>query len=162
MDYYSTNREHLAKWEPNRDADFYTHKYWERWIGEVRESAEAGTTCHFVAFSPADDLERVAGVCNLTNISRGVFQACIMGYSIGAVYSGRGLMREIVSEVVTYAFNTLELHRVMANHMPENERSARVLADLGFQREGLAQSYLKIGGRWRDHILTAKINPRHL
>jgi [ribosomal protein S5]-alanine N-acetyltransferase len=162
LEYYATNREHLARWEPHRDADFYTRGYWERWIEDIQVSAKAGTTRHFVAFPPTGDGQSVVGVCNLTSIYRGALQACIMGYSIAAAYSGLGLMREIVSEVVSYAFGTLDLHRVMANYRPENERSARVLSDLGFQKEGLAPAYLKIAGKWRDHILTAKINPRHL
>jgi ribosomal-protein-alanine N-acetyltransferase len=51
------------------------------------------------------------------------------------------------------------LHRVQANHLEENERSARVLARVGFAREGLARNYLFINGRWRDHVLNARLNP---
>lgn len=42
-----------------------------------------------------------------------------------------------------------------------HERSARVLARLGFVREGLAPRYLHIGGAWRDHVLNALVNPRY-
>jgi ribosomal-protein-alanine N-acetyltransferase len=34
-----------------------------------------------------------------------------------------------------------------------------VLEGLGFEREGVARSYLKINGEWADHVLTALINP---
>jgi ribosomal-protein-alanine N-acetyltransferase len=47
----------------------------------------------------------------------------------------------------------------MANYMPENERSANLLKKLGFEREGFARSYLKIAGRWRDHVLNSLLNP---
>ena len=47
----------------------------------------------------------------------------------------------------------------MANYIPENERSGRLLARLGFTREGLAKDYLFIDGAWRDHVLTALANP---
>ncbi|MEM6556208.1 MAG: 30S ribosomal protein S5 alanine N-acetyltransferase, partial [Pseudomonadota bacterium] len=30
---------------------------------------------------------------------------------------------------------------------------------LGFAKEGVAKDYLEINGVWRDHVLTAKINP---
>ena len=43
----------------------------------------------------------------------------------------------------------------MANHLPRNERSARLLARLGFEREGYARRYLQIAGVWEDHVLTA-------
>ena len=47
----------------------------------------------------------------------------------------------------------------MANYMPINERSGRLLRSLGFQVEGYARDYLYVGGAWRDHVLTALTNP---
>jgi ribosomal-protein-alanine N-acetyltransferase len=32
------------------------------------------------------------------------------------------------------------------------------LGRLGFEKEGLARKYLKIDGRWEDHLLTSLIN----
>jgi len=58
-----------------------------------------------------------------------------------------------------FVFREMHLHRVMAAHLPENERSAAVLKRLGFQPEGLARDYLLIGGRWRDHVLNSKLAP---
>ena len=40
----------------------------------------------------------------------------------------------------------------MANYVPTNERSGRVLRRLGFVVEGYARDYLFIGGAWRDHV----------
>jgi ribosomal-protein-alanine N-acetyltransferase len=68
-------------------------------------------------------------------------------------------MREALLKANAYVFDSLGLHRIMANYMPSNERSAHVLDRLGFTREGLAKDYLKIDGRWEDHILTSLINP---
>ena len=45
----------------------------------------------------------------------------------------------------------------MANYMPHNSRSAALLFRLGFEKEGVARSYLKIAGKWQDHVLTSKI-----
>lgn len=100
----------------------------------------------------------VIGVCNFTNIIRGVFQACNLGYSIGQKYEGQGLMYEALDAAIKYIFVEVGLHRVMANYVPENKRSEALLERLGFEREGMAKSYLKIKGEWRDHILTSKIN----
>jgi ribosomal-protein-alanine N-acetyltransferase len=43
----------------------------------------------------------------------------------------------------------------MANYMPINTRSAKLLNRLGFKIEGYAEKYLLINGQWEDHILTA-------
>jgi ribosomal-protein-alanine N-acetyltransferase len=43
----------------------------------------------------------------------------------------------------------------MANHMPGNERSARLLKSLGFEEEGYAKEYLLINGKWEDHVLNS-------
>jgi Acetyltransferases, including N-acetylases of ribosomal proteins len=69
-------------------------------------------------------------------------------------------MAEALQSVLGFAFGSLELHRVMANHVPGNERSARLLERLGFEREGYAKAYLHLDGRWQDHVLTALTNDR--
>ena len=67
-------------------------------------------------------------------------------------------MYEALAAAIPHVFANLGLHRVMANYRPENVRSGRLLQRLGFEREGLARSYLKINGVWTDHVLTSVIN----
>ena len=83
----------------------------------------------------------------------------MLGYAIDQAHEGRGLMREALEATIEHAFTVLRLHRIQANYVPENERSGRLLERLGFRREGLAKDYLFIDGRWRDHVLTARLNP---
>jgi len=45
------------------------------------------------------------------------------------------------------------LHRLEAACLPANEPSRRLLARVGFTEEGHARAYLKINGRWEDHLL---------
>ena len=68
-------------------------------------------------------------------------------------------MREALSASVAHMFDHEKLHRIMANYIPENARSGRLLERLGFEIEGQAKNYLHIAGVWRDHILTAKTTP---
>ncbi len=102
--------------------------------------------------------EIVASV-TLSNVVRGAFQACHLGYSVDAAHEGRGIAFEAVGAVVRFAFAELRLHRVMANYQPVNERSGKLLRRLGFTVEGYARDYLFIDGAWRDHVLTALSNP---
>ena len=68
-------------------------------------------------------------------------------------------MVEAVRAAVAYAFDDLRLHRVSASYLPRNRRSAHVLQRAGFQIEGYAKDYLRIDGRWEDHIIAAVTNP---
>jgi ribosomal-protein-alanine N-acetyltransferase len=92
-------------------------------------------------------------------IARGPFQSCVLGYQIDQRHEGRGLMLEALTACLGYMFREFKLHRVQASHRPENVRSARLLARLGFQSIGVAREYLFIDGAWRDHMLTALTNP---
>jgi len=104
--------------------------------------------------------DALLGWANLSEIVRGVFQACYLGYSLAAAVQGRGYMTEALHEVIRFAFEDLGLHRIMANYMPRNARSAAVLQRIGFTIEGSARDYLYIAGRWEDHILTSLTNPK--
>lgn len=73
-------------------------------------------------------------------------------------FEGKGYMSEAIRAVIRYAFEERKLHRIMANYMPGNERSARLLERLNFEREGVAREYLYIRDRWEDHVLTALTN----
>ena len=85
--------------------------------------------------------------------------ACHMGFGIAKAYEGRGLMKSLCLEAIDFAFQDLGLNRIMANYVPSNERSGKLLASLGFVIEGRAARYLKINGVWQDHVLTSLINP---
>jgi ribosomal-protein-alanine N-acetyltransferase len=67
-------------------------------------------------------------------------------------------MSEALERAIRYLFDDLLLHRIEANHMPSNTRSAKLLARLGFEREGYARDYLFIDGAFRDHVLTSLTN----
>ena len=70
-------------------------------------------------------------------------------------------MTAVVKAGIDVMFTDYGLHRIQANYMPSNTRSASLLERCGFVREGLAKSYLQIAGRWEDHVLTALVNPNH-
>jgi ribosomal-protein-alanine N-acetyltransferase len=93
----------------------------------------------------------LAGACNLSQIFHGNFKNAYVGFSAIAGFERQGYMREGITLVLNQAFGRLRLHRVEANIQPANEPSRSLVRSLGFVCEGLAERYLKIGGRWRDH-----------
>lgn len=155
--YLLDNHAYLQPWEPLRDeAFFHPDAVTERLRVMARRNAD-GEALLLLMFNR--DGSRLIGTCNFANIVRGAFQACHLGFSIAQDAQGQGLMAEALRLAIDYVFREMGLHRVMANHRPENLRSARLLARLGFEREGEARAYLKINGIWADHVLTSLISP---
>jgi ribosomal-protein-alanine N-acetyltransferase len=68
-------------------------------------------------------------------------------------------MFEALTDAIRFVFEGLNLHRIMANYMPRNQRSGNLLKRLDFFVEGYARDYLLINGKWEDHILTSLLNP---
>lgn len=102
----------------------------------------------------------VIGHISLSPILRGPAQFSFLGYGISLNKQNQGYMTEILEQTIQFAFNDLHLHRIMANHVPDNERSSRLLKRLGFTVEGYAKEHLHLNGQWQDHVLTALINPK--
>ncbi|MCP5107241.1 MAG: ribosomal protein S5-alanine N-acetyltransferase [bacterium] len=156
-DFVTQNRQHLAPWEPERREAFYTTEFWQKEITNRQNEFFLGRAARLAIFFKELDNGPVIGVSNFTDIMRGVFQACFLGYSVHHQYQGRGIMYEALEATTGFMFDTFKLHRIMANYMPRNERSGKLLKKLGFTVEGYARDYLKIAGKWEDHIMTAKI-----
>jgi [ribosomal protein S5]-alanine N-acetyltransferase len=156
-DFYAANRRHLQPWSPTFHSGLFREAFWanegERRLAEF----QAGREVRGFLYSREDD-SRPIGNLSLVHVVRGVLQACTLGYALAEDAQGHGYMLEAVRGGVAYAFGPLGLHRVSADYMPRNRRSAAVLRQAGFLIEGYARDYLLINGRWEDHVLTAITN----
>jgi ribosomal-protein-alanine N-acetyltransferase len=153
LHYYRSNQAALAPFEPRRHASFLTDAFWQARLAQNLAHFQESRSACLCVFLP-DDLT-VIGAINLTNIIGYPLHGATLGYSLDADHWGQGVMRTALALTLDWAFAHLNLHRIAANHLPDNERSARLLARLGFEREGFARDYLLIDGVWRDHVLTA-------
>ena len=154
-DYYLRNAERFTPWQPFVSPGHHSVVAWQQRLQDRERDYREGRAVHFIAL----DGDRVIASCSLTNIIYHPACYCHLGYSVDAEHEGTGKMSQLVRHAVDYGFNTLRLNRVCASYMPSNTRSARLLERLGFEKEGFARRYLRINGRWEDHVLTALINP---
>jgi ribosomal-protein-alanine N-acetyltransferase len=155
--FFQRNDRHLAPWDPPRPAGVMQAAYWESECERALQDYEDGAVVRWLMM-PRDQPNAVIGRINFTQIVRGPFQSCMLGYAIDAAFEGQGLMREALEAAIEHVFASLRLHRIQASYIVDNRRSASLLKRLGFVREGLARNYLFINGAWRDHIVTAKLN----
>ena len=95
---------------------------------------------------------KIAGVINLNDIIRGVFQNAFLGYYGSKELSGKGVMQQGMKLVLEKAFKKHKLHRVECAIQPKNQASLKYIRKLGFHFEGYAPRYLYLNGKWRDHF----------
>ncbi len=145
----------LRPWEPLWLEDELSMAAYRRRLRGYWREMRAGAALPLFIF--ARDSHELLGGLNLSNIRRGIAQAASLGYWIGKRHARQGYMTEAVRLVTRHAFSELKLHRVEAACIPDNEPSRRLLERCGFIREGLAREYLRINGRWRDHLLYALV-----
>lgn len=157
-DLFRSNREFLAPSSPERPDDFFNLPSQRAAIERDLAEYEAGRMVPFVICAPN---EEVAGILNLNGVTRGALQSAAMGYWVRQDMNGLGLATAAAKEAVRYAFDVLGLHRVQAETLLDNVASQRVLDRAGFRPYGVAPTYLKIAGHWRDHLLFNIFSDEH-
>jgi ribosomal-protein-alanine N-acetyltransferase len=149
------NRAFLSPWDPIRSDEYFTVEGQRANIEAVLERHRSGEAMPWVVL---DEDGALAGRITLSGITRGPFQSCSMGYWLSEDQTGKGLATEAVRAAVASAYSELGLHRVQAETLVANAASQRVLAKAGFVQYGLAPKYLKIAGRWQDHLMFQHLN----
>jgi [ribosomal protein S5]-alanine N-acetyltransferase len=149
--------EFLKPWEPAWAEDHLSRRAFTNRVYWASRAIGQGTALPL--FLIRRQGSQLIGAITLDNIRRGPAQAATLGYWIGSDHTRQGFMREAIAAVVHHAFTAMDLSRIEAACLPENAASRGVLEKTGFKYEGVAQSYLQIAGRWRNHVLYA--NLRH-
>ena len=150
-DYYRRNRVFFSAFDPRREEEFFTEECQRASLERDVDLAGEDRGYRFYLFL-REKPEWIIGMVGLSNLVRGAFQSCHMGYKLDGELLCQGYMTEGVKAAVDIAFGELGLHRVEANIMPRNKASLRVAEKAGFYHEGLALKYLQINGVWEDHI----------
>ncbi|MEX2649405.1 MAG: GNAT family protein [Alphaproteobacteria bacterium] len=150
-DLRSRSREFLVPWEPTWPHDALTRSSFRRRVRAHAAERRHGSGFAFLIRRRAD--HALLGAITIGDVQRSVAQSCSLGYWIGQAYARQGYMTEALRLALRFAFDTLTLHRAAAACLPNNGASQALLRKLGFQQEGYAREYLRIDGRWQDHVL---------
>jgi ribosomal-protein-alanine N-acetyltransferase len=152
----AASRAFLTPWEPTWPYDDLTRPAFRRrlrrYVRDMREDRA------FPFFIYARSSNSLVGGLTVSNIRRGVAQTCSLGYWAGEAHAGKGYIADAVRAVLPFCFGTLGLHRVEAACLESNMASRHVLAAAGFTPEGVARAYLRIDGKWQDHLLFATLD----
>ena len=154
-DLRETSAEFLAKWEPVWANDHLSRRAFTNRVYWAQRAEAQGTALPMLLIRRSD--QALLGALTLDNIRRGPAQTATYGYWIGQPFARQGYMREAILALTHHAFTRMDLSRIEAACLPENAPSRGVLEKCGFKYEGVAQSYLQINGRWRNHVLYANL-----
>ena len=149
------SRDFLKPWEPSWSHDHLSRKNFTNRVYWANRSIAQGSALPLFLIRRDDDA--LLGALTVDHIRRGPAQAGTTGYWVGQPYARHGYMREALAAVVHYAFTELDISRLEAGCLPENAASRGLLEKVGYKYEGVAQSYLQINGRWRNHVLYANL-----
>ncbi|MDX2159012.1 MAG: GNAT family protein [Hyphomicrobiaceae bacterium] len=149
------SREHLVPFEPQWPDDELTRAGWRRRLKRYRHDRRHDMGYAYLVMRRSDGA--LVGGVTLSNVRRGISQSASVGYWTGSSFVRQGYAGEALAAILKHAFEVLELNRIEAACMPVNRASIRVLERAGFRHEGLARSYLRINGRWEDHLLFARL-----
>lgn len=154
-DVREASAEFLVKWEPVWANDHLTRRAFTNRVYWAQRAEAQGQALPMLLIRRED--QQLLGALTLDNIRRGPSQTGTFGYWIGEPFARQGYMREAILALTHHAFTRMDLSRLEAACLPENMASRGVLEKCGFKYEGVAQSYLQINGRWRNHVLYANL-----
>ena len=149
------SRAFLSPWEPIWAADHLSRASFTNRVYWSQRAVKNGNAVPLFVFHK--EAGQLVGAITLDNIRRGPSQVGTIGYWVGQQYARQGFMSEAIIAMVAHAFGALDLSRVESACLPDNVASRGVLEKAGFKYEGVAQSYIQINGRWRNHVLYAAL-----
>ncbi len=153
------SRAFLTPWEPSWSRDHLGPRSFRNrvaWSDRVIRQGD-GLPLLLVERDGEVGAGQIVGGITLSNIRRQPAQAATLGYWVGERFARQGFMTEALAAVREHAFAVMDLSRLEAACLPENAASRRLLERCQFKYEGVAQAYLQINGRWRNHVLYAAL-----
>ncbi len=154
LQFYQDNREVFEQYEADRSQNFYTLSYQKALLHCEYNLAIKQSAARFWVYEKTCP-ERIIGTVSLQDIRRGFYQSCGLGYKFDQRVWRRGYAKESIAQCIWIAFREMNLHRIEAQTLPENEASRKLLEGLGFAWEGTKRQGVKLHGTWRDHEVYA-------
>jgi ribosomal-protein-alanine N-acetyltransferase len=145
------------------DRAVYEHTSWNvqspqelalyAWSASTREPESL--TRFAIALRATDQLIGTAGFHSVSPHNR----TAELAYDLAPAYWGRGIATYVSGLLTEWAHQSCGVLRVQATALHSNERSVRVLARCGFEREGLLRSYRMVRGVPGDFWLYSHVVP---
>ncbi|MEM6298143.1 MAG: GNAT family protein [Bacteroidota bacterium] len=78
-----------------------------------------------------------------------------LGCTLDKEFRGKGYVAEALSTIISFLFDHLEKHRIIASIDPSNVSSIKLFERLGFRKEAHFRKSLFLHGKWVDDVVYA-------
>jgi len=127
-------------WDPHPN-ETYTFKY----LSYLQTRYKAGDFYDWAVVTR--DTYQMIGTCGFTRFNIESNSAEV-GYVLNPDFWGMGIAPEVVSRVLAFGFDELELNRIEARYMVGNNRSRRVMEKVGMTFEGVNRESMHVKGEY--------------
>jgi len=127
------NRNHFRGWLPWLDINTKIDDT-RKFIAECDENYKKGVSLNLGIYYQ----DKLAGALGFNVIDIANRKAEI-GYMLGAIYNGNGIMSKSCKALISYGFNELNLNRIDIKAAPKNIKSRAIAERLGFKQEGILE-----------------------
>ena len=158
-DYQVNNRQHFRDASSAKEDEFFLVETQRMKLEQEMSRMAEGSFLRLWLVCREDEDGEIVGDISFSNILRGGFLSCFLGYNLSGSHQGKGYMTEALRAAIDHAFGTMGLHRLEANIMPRNVTSIKLAERLGLQCEGLSHRLLNVNGVWEDHLRYVLLNP---
>lgn len=155
--FYEKDKELFEKYEADRCPRFYTDGHQRNILHLEYGLILKMALVRFYVFRK-EDPDTIIGTVSLYDISKAYSRASV-GYKFSSQYHHMGYATEAMNQLISVAFEELHLHRLIAHVHEDNGPSIRLLHTLGFKKEGVCRDYMKLRGRWSDHLQYSLLSP---
>jgi len=76
-----------------------------------------------------------------------------LGYDLLREHRRKGLMKEALTTIIDFGFETMKLHRIQVMIDPRNDASIRLVERLGFKKDGVLREDQYFRGRFQDDVV---------
>ena len=99
---------------------------------------------------------KMIGTAGFNSISFSHSRADI-SYDLSPEFWGKGVMLKSIKGILKFADENLEMVRIQATVITDNERSIKLLDRCGFVKEGLLKKYEIVDDQYRDYYMCGRV-----
>lgn len=157
LDFYKRNAAIFNQYETEKPANFYTLDFISNLLHAEYNNFISGRYARFFLIDRNHPGELI-GTISFSDIKGGSLNSCCIGYKIDQKFQRQGYARRMLTMALKILITERHMHRIEAYISPDNVASIHLVETLGFISEGIAYSYVKLNGTWRDHYRYVYIN----